>query len=215
MKTKKKSVVSGPSAVAGRSQAVKKITRSQAVKIQPRFKRDGSGVVLPRPYAAGQTDAGPSLGFKRDLAEVETVEAFFRHPEARHIETPGGYCLRGELYADFLATATVKPDFIPPDSQRASRGFYVCEATGRFYLHQNGRWSCGAVASGCWWRTAAAAETFLKQARLIAQAPELRECLLGFVLYLRANPQIGERDAELGARIDWANAVLNRADGKP
>lgn len=110
---------------------------------------------LPPSYDAGITDAGKSRGFRNKLQDWQVVIAFELHPDVMHLETPPGYFLRGEVYAGLLENCTPpKPDFMLPCRGWESRGYYVADASGRFYLTRSGGWTHGAASPDNWWPTA-------------------------------------------------------------
>lgn len=53
-------------------------------------------------YDAGVCEAGPSIGYNRDLSPVEVCEAFAANPKAMHIEMPGGWQVRSAVEGEGL-----------------------------------------------------------------------------------------------------------------
>jgi hypothetical protein len=53
-------------------------------------------------YDAGVCEAGPSIGYIRELSPVEICTAFAANPKAMHIEMPGGWQVRSAVEGNGL-----------------------------------------------------------------------------------------------------------------
>ena len=77
-----------------------------------------------------------------------------------------------------LDTARVRVD------PRGTRGYYICDSTGVWYLNAYSEWTAGVVTSS-WWDTFEAAERFLKNQKNAQKAPD-KEVVLKYALRVKA-----------------------------